>query len=785
MTASKRVAATVVAAWLALPGSAAALTFTVDTSADLVDSNPGDGVCDTGQGSCSLRAAIQEANAWTRDPVDRIELPAGTYLLSRTGTDNASAVGDLDILSPIEIVGAGAGQTIIDGNRTDRVFDVGSTYGERGAVLTLDGVTVQNGLLNDTPFTNPGVSLDSIDGGGIRVQQGGVVVRNSVVRANAVQGSGGGIYALFGNVTLENSQLLDNEAAGFGAGVFIQDGNLRITDSTVADNYQRPFPQTIAGGGLAIFNAKVQIERSLFARNRAFRDGAGIYFAVGDMNIINTTFSDNVALRNGGGLYVSGGNSSVIYQPVRLSNVTFAFNQAKGVDNEVPPTDYTPRGGGLFVNRQGAVTAVNTLFSGHTLGGDCWIDSEGSLVSKGHNLDTDGSCGFSATGDLSAASGDHVAQLADNGGPTFTNALLATSPAVDAGDDAVCAANGHVDQRGYVRPSGGCDIGAFEIEGDSGIAPPPPPPEEPADNLPPVAQNMVIVVRQGSAYSGMLSAQDPNGDPLTYEIVSQVGHDNVSGLGQGYLIGDEGAPEGAFGYIVDPNQSVASDMFTYRACDPWNRCSNTAQVQVLIDQGPAAGNVALQVVSSSSGVVPSDSVAVLSPQALEAVTSSIDYTYPVGGLALSVNVEVDPNASANTATVVLQFPNSAEIRSDAVVRKLDNLGQWRTLPSSQPVDPVTGQPIDATWAELDVVARTVTLHLVDGDEFDRNPAPGVIADPVAIAVPAGAPVADSGGSDSGTGAAASSSDVDTSLSGGGAGGWLVLLAGAALLRRRR
>jgi LPXTG-site transpeptidase (sortase) family protein len=55
--------------------------------------------------------------------------------------------------------------------------------------------------------------------------------------------------------------------------------------------------------------------------------------------------------------------------------------------------------------------------------------------------------------------------LADNGGPTQTMALQPGSPAIDAGDAAVCAATpvGNRDQRGVIRTLGAsCDIGAYE-----------------------------------------------------------------------------------------------------------------------------------------------------------------------------------------------------------------------------------------------------------------------------------------------------------------------------------
>src|SRR5262249_11791067 len=57
--------------------------------------------------------------------------------------------------------------------------------------------------------------------------------------------------------------------------------------------------------------------------------------------------------------------------------------------------------------------------------------------------------------------------LQDNGGPTLTHALLADSPAIDAGDDSVLAFL-TTDQRGPGFPRKSCahvDIGAFESAG--------------------------------------------------------------------------------------------------------------------------------------------------------------------------------------------------------------------------------------------------------------------------------------------------------------------------------
>src|SRR2546429_6664050 len=61
------------------------------------------------------------------------------------------------------------------------------------------------------------------------------------------------------------------------------------------------------------------------------------------------------------------------------------------------------------------------------------------------------------------------AGLASNGGPAQTIALEAGSPAINAGNETICAAPpvNNLDQRGFVRPGMGatnCSIGAYEFD---------------------------------------------------------------------------------------------------------------------------------------------------------------------------------------------------------------------------------------------------------------------------------------------------------------------------------
>src|SRR5882724_350697 len=100
---------------------ARAANFVVTTVTDAAEApgTVGDGFCDVG-GQCTLRAAVQEANA--TPALDTITVPAGTYVLSVADADDA--LPDLDVLNPLTITGAGPAVTIIDANHTGRVFDV-------------------------------------------------------------------------------------------------------------------------------------------------------------------------------------------------------------------------------------------------------------------------------------------------------------------------------------------------------------------------------------------------------------------------------------------------------------------------------------------------------------------------------------------------------------------------------------------------------------------------------------------------------------------------------------
>jgi len=209
---------------LAVVARAGAVTFIVTSTADAVDAAPGDGVCAMAGGMCTLRAAIQEANALSG--ADSITLPAGTYALGILGAgEDAAATGDLDITGDLSITGATTGQTIVSGAAIDRVFDILSP-----AVVSLSRLTVQSG----------NASTVAAAGGGIR-NAGTLNLSLLTMVNNTANGDGGGLANLSGgNTRLTNVTLTGNRSlspVGLGGGIANDMGaTLQLTNVTVNGN---------------------------------------------------------------------------------------------------------------------------------------------------------------------------------------------------------------------------------------------------------------------------------------------------------------------------------------------------------------------------------------------------------------------------------------------------------------------------------------------------------------------------------------------------------------------
>lgn len=252
-------------------------------------------------------------------------------------------------------------------------------------------------------------------------------------RGQTVVINGGNLYQVLiinsGKTATLNTLTIQNGKSGTTGGGINNNGMLTIKNSTFTGN------QAFAGGGSIHNSGTLTVENSTFSTNSAHY-GGGIS-NTSALTISNSTFFSNNATTIGGGVYNENGTLTV-------TNGTFYGNSAT-------------TGGGIYNNTGATLNYANTILANSTAGGDCW--NEGTVFTNNHNLVRDGSC-FTVPSD-----DPKLGTLADNGGPTQTMELLTGSPALDAGDNGVCAATpiNNLDQRGVTRPLGPhCDIGAYE-----------------------------------------------------------------------------------------------------------------------------------------------------------------------------------------------------------------------------------------------------------------------------------------------------------------------------------
>ncbi len=394
-------------------------------------------------GPDTLRSAIMQANLDTSP--DTI-----TFDPSVTGTITLlSALPDLSTSITLD----GPGPSVLRVARSGdiapfgfRIFNV-----TKGAEVTISGLAISDGLAN-------------MDGGGGIANAGTLTLTNSTVSHNGASSlapsNGGGIWNT-GTLSVVNSTISGNEASSGGGIANI--GTLTLTNSTISGNFASGSGgfgafDNVAGGGGGIENTgfgSVTIRDSTLSGNSAENvgikrsSGGGVdNSGFGTMRVINSTITGNSAA-NGGGI------SNTSFSGLTLTDSTISDNSAAfGGGIYAPGTTMT------FGNTSSTASIFANPNGGNVLG---------TFISLGHNL-------FSDTPDVTLDPTDQtnvdprLGPLADNGGPTFTQALLPGSPAVDAG---VAIPGVTADQRGVSRSLDTApDIGAFEAVGVPGAKPP-------------------------------------------------------------------------------------------------------------------------------------------------------------------------------------------------------------------------------------------------------------------------------------------------------------------------
>jgi CSLREA domain-containing protein len=257
--------------------------FQVNSLSDEPDKAPGDGVCSTLLGTCTLRAAVQEAdvNGGT------VGIPPGLVVLLS---------GDLDITKDMTIAGAGSDQTSINAaNQNDRVFEIGP-----GANVTISGVTIEYGTAHGKSYPD---YRSHNHGGGIH-NHGNLTLTDSVIRNNRIAQpckalcGGGGLFSS-GNAVLTNVTIIDNETLADGGGIEQGGGTLTLSGCTIMNN-------AAANGGGIFSRGNLSMDHSFIATNRATYGGGGLFLdTIGAATLTSVGFEGNTA-PGGNGIWTLG-----------------------------------------------------------------------------------------------------------------------------------------------------------------------------------------------------------------------------------------------------------------------------------------------------------------------------------------------------------------------------------------------------------------------------------------------------------------------------------------------
>ena len=412
--------------------SRAAATFTVNSLADTPDANPGNGLCADAGGACTLRAALQEANAFFGDD---------TINFSVTGTINLT--GALPTInSNININGPGSALLTV---RRDTGGDYRIFFTDNRTV-SISGMTITNGK---TPDAVPGSGQPGGPGGGIR-QGGGELTLNDVVitgnrtgngatiNSNDSAGSGGfgaGIDAA-GVLTITNSVISNNIAGngatgffggsgGFGGGLTFQGPTLTMTNVSITGNRTGDAGLSTSGG---------------LGGNGG--EGGGMYISVGNtatlsrVNIDNNTAGDGSDGGDGGGLEIISGAVTMTDCTVR--------NNSSGQGS----TNGSAQGGiGGGILNFGQLTMLNCLVSGNST--KATARNDGSGGGSGAGILT---LGPSTTANItnSTISGNDASPQNGHGGGIFSSSNPLTLTNVTITDNTGCSCGGSHNGQGVV-----------------------------------------------------------------------------------------------------------------------------------------------------------------------------------------------------------------------------------------------------------------------------------------------------------------------------------------------
>ncbi len=389
--------------------------------------------------------------------------------------------GELAITDSLNILGPGADLLTIDASGNDptslanngdgsRIFKIDDNNDGYQRSIHMNGLTLtggdtagDGGAILSREFLdlfNVNVSGNSAAGGG-----GGIWSRRLTVNASTISGNhaatGGGVHSSnpYDYMAVFDSTVSGNSATAGGGGIYATGTNrfMRIYRRTIDGN------EAGTGGGIYSSGGHLDIQESTLSGNAATGQAGGLFSQNNSLLITSSTISGNSAGADGGGIYSQAtgfGSASIVHSTITNNLAAAGGGIAVGASLSTMTLDHTIVAGntGLLLGRDEVFGAIAAAYS---LIGD---DTGAAITDNGGNLIGTGGSPIDAL----------LGPLADNGGPTFTHALLPTSPAVDAGNPALIAGFGapSFDQRGFpfgrTRNGQGAgaqiDIGAFEMQ---------------------------------------------------------------------------------------------------------------------------------------------------------------------------------------------------------------------------------------------------------------------------------------------------------------------------------
>jgi Right handed beta helix region len=431
---------------------------------------------DSGPGS--LRDAL--ATATDGNTIDATGV-TGTILLTSA---------ELQVTHNVAISGPGTGSLAVNGNHTFRVFE------NFASGVTISTLTITNGFAADNNggggvLNHGGLTLgDSIvsncatprgnnqEGGGIFNDAGATLtLTGSTVTGNGAGCAGGGIYSTNAQLTVTNSTISSNSACGCGfglhcggsgGGISSHDGTLEVTNSMISGNHAD------GGGGISSDSVMVTVSNSTISGNIGGCSGGGISIGNGQLTVINSsTISGNLTWGDpcehgiGGGIYSYAENLTVINSTISSNGASSGGGIANSGNLTITNSTFTDNSayGGAIYNFAGAAQIEDSVLKAGEFG--TIVNAGGSVLSLGHNIASDDGGGVLIGPGDQINTDPLVGPLQNNGGPTFTHALLPGSPAINAGEPNFTPPP-FFDQRGpgfHRLVNSRIDIGSFEVQG--------------------------------------------------------------------------------------------------------------------------------------------------------------------------------------------------------------------------------------------------------------------------------------------------------------------------------